>query len=248
MTIDESAPASVPPPISQPDASPADLSTIRWLGYAFAAVATLGPLLAVISPPGLPAAVLAVLAVMLPLLTLLIVVRAPAAFEVATPRFNRRTVNFLMLIPALILAAVTISTHLVSPQMVLLMAAAGATLALLVAIWTPERGNLASPGGFLLFLILFGAGFGWGAPTLLDRQLDRSTGTVYHAQVAESGVGYGRSGLYYHVTLAPWGPVAKEARVSVSKQTYEALTASSEACVTLYPGALGLAWYQAASC
>ena len=248
MTIDESAPASVPPPISQPDASPADLSTIRWLGYAFAAVATLGPLLAVISPPGLPAALLAVLAVMLPLFTLLIVVRAPAAFEVATPRLKRRTVNFLMLFPALILTAVTIPTHLVNPQMALLMAAAGAVLALLVALWTPERGNLANPGGFLLFLILFGAGWGWGAPALLNRQLDRSTGTVYHAQVTASGVGWGRGGAYYHVTLAPWGPVAKEATVNVSKQTYEALTASPEACVTLYPGALGMAWYQAASC
>ena len=101
----------------------------------------------------------------------------------------------------------------------------------------------------LLFLVLYGGGYGAGAPILVNLRFDRSEGHVYQAPVEAHRVTYGRGGPGYSLRLGYWGPGDRCAlQAGVPRAVYFALNPGDTACVSLHPGALGMAWYRIARC
>lgn len=236
MTVEE---------VSSPTLSP---TTVKWLGYGLAVVSAILAFAAFLPPAGLTGDLLAAAAICAPVALMALVAAAPAAFEVKGRRSPAKAVNFILLIPAAGLLAAAFTSPLVYPQICFLIAAAGAAIGLLVGLWAPRREPPANAPILMLFLALFGGGWGGGAPALANRRFDHSVGQIFPAAVEARNVTYGRGGPGYRLRLGPWGPVPDTRYVGVSVATYEALSPGDTACVTLHPGALAMPWYRIARC
>ena len=236
MTVEEVSPPTLNP------------TTAKWLGYGLAGVSTILAFAAFLPSAGLTGDVLVVAAICAPAALLALVACAPAAFEVRGRRSPAKAVNFILLIPAAGLLGAAFTSPLVYPQICFLIAAAGAAIGLLVGLWAPRREPPANAPILLLFLALFGGGWGCGAPALANRHFDGSAGRIFPAAVEARKVTYGRGGPGYHLQLGPWGPFTEASYVGVTGGVYEALSPGDTACVTLHPGALAMPWYSVARC
>ncbi len=225
-----------------------DAATARWLGYGLMVAGSVLPVVSLLAPPDLTNAAVTLGAIVVPAALLALVVHAPAAFEVKARRSPARVITFLLLLPSASLMVAAFTTPLLVPQAGFLTAAAGAAIGLLIGLWAPRRGASANPIMLLLFFALFGGGYGAGAPFLVNLRFDQSAGQVYQAAVEAHQVIYGRGGPGYSLRLGAWGPVTDARSVGVSRAVYYALNPSDTACVTLHPGALGMAWYHIARC
>jgi hypothetical protein len=221
---------------------------MRWLGYGLMVAGAVLPVASVLARPDLTSEALTLAAIVVPGALLALVAYAPAAFEVKTRRSPARVINFLLVLPSASLMVAAFTTPLLVPQVGFLTAAAGAAIGLLIWLWAPGRGGSANPLILLLFLVLYGGGYGAGAPILVNLRFDRSAGQVYQAPVEGRHVTYGRGGPGYSLRLGAWGPVTDAHSVGVPRAVYFALNPGDTACVRLHPGALGMAWYRIARC
>jgi hypothetical protein len=221
---------------------------VRWLGYGLMVAGGLLPAAAFLASASQGSEALTLGAVVVPAVLLALVAYAPAAFEVKARRSPARVINFLLIIPPASLMVTAFTTPLLVPQVGFLTAAAGAAIGLLIWLWAPRRGASANPVILLLFLVLYGGGYGAGAPILVNLRFDRSEGHVYQAPVEAHRVTYGRGGPGYSLRLGAWGPVTDVRSVGVPRAVYFALNPGDTACVSLHPGALGMAWYRIARC
>jgi hypothetical protein len=225
-----------------------DPATARWLGYGLMVAGSVLPVVSLLARPDLTNEAVTLGAVVVPAALLALVVHAPAAFEVKARRSPARVINFLLILPSASLMVAAVTTPLLVPQVGFLTAAAGAAIGLLIGLWAPRHGASANPVILLLFFALFGGGYGAGAPFLINLRFDRSAGQVYQAPVEARQVIYGRGGPGYSLRLGAWGPVTAARTVGVPRAVYDAMNPGDTACVTLHPGALGMAWYHIARC
>lgn len=223
-------------------------SGTRWLGYGLAAVGTFMAAVAAIGGAVPKSELLAASAIAISLVVLGLTAWAPTAFEVTSARSRARVINFLLLLPSASLMVAGFTSPLVSPQIVVLTGAAGSALALLIGLWSPRTQPPANRIFFYLFLVLYGAGCGVGAPALINRRFDHSPGQTYQATVEALRFTGGRGGPSYSLQLGPWGPRTGPSSVPVSRAVYNATHVGDTACVSLHPGALGMAWYRATPC
>ena len=224
------------------------LTEIRWLGYGLAVAGTALGVVAGVGPSGPRNEWQVVAAIAVALIVVGLAAWTPAAFEVTSRRSRTRVINFLLLLPAASLMVGGFTSPLVYPQMVVLTAAAGCAIALLVDLWAPRAQPAANPTVFYLFLVLYGAGCGVGAPALVNRRFDRSPGQIYQAVVEARRVTGGRGGPSYSLKLGPWGPRAGSSYVPVTRAVYDATQPGDTTCVSLHPGALRMPWYLAIHC
>lgn len=222
--------------------------SVVWLGYGVAVAGTALAVVAAIGPSGPWSELLAMAAIALALVVLGLAASAPAAFEVTSSRSRTRVVNFLLLLPSAGLMVGGFTSPLVYPQVVVLTGAAGCAIAVLAGLWAPRAQPAASPTFFYLFLALYGAGCGVGAPALVNRRFDRSPGQIYQAPVEARRVTGGRGGPSYSLKLGPWGPRTGPSYVPVTRAVYDATQPGDTTCVSLHPGALRMPWYLATRC
>ncbi|HEY2482922.1 MAG TPA: hypothetical protein VGI30_12115 [Caulobacteraceae bacterium] len=220
----------------------------RWLGYGLALVGTPVGVVAAIGPAGPGSQLLATAAIAIALVVLALAASSPASFEVKSTRSPTRVINFLLLLPAASLMVAGFTSPLLNPQIVFLTGVAGSAIAVLVGLWVPRAQPAANSTFLYLFLVLYGAGFGVGAPALVNRCFDRSPGQIYQATVEGRRITSGKGGLHYSLKLGPWGPRTGSSYLPVTRAAYDAARPGDSACVSLHPGALGMAWYVAAPC
>jgi hypothetical protein len=191
---------------------------------------------------------IAPLSLALPAVVFALLLAAPEAFGVTHRRTGRRTPNVL---PAFSVMGLIISAGHVgflTWRPALTFAGFGAAIALVLGLGLVGK---RLPGGIWLSALLwagFGGAYGYGATVFADTTFDHDPGQIFRAQIEREYVSHSRSSSTPHLVLAPWGPVGRETDISVTNQTYHALAVGDAACVTLRPGALGMAWYRAAVC
>jgi hypothetical protein len=98
-----------------------------------------------------------------------------------------------------------------------------------------------------LLIFVFSMSYGYGAGMEANALLDRSAASVYAVRVTDKRESSGRSTTFY-LNLAPWGPMHKGNKVSVSPRFYRSVKAGDTVCVALRPGALHLPWYIVSAC
>jgi hypothetical protein len=101
-----------------------------------------------------------------------------------------------------------------------------------------SRGELAG-------LLILAAFFGYGAVSAANRDLDRGPMTVHVATVEQR---LEEDADDRQVRLSAWGPDAPASVVSLPSELYEKATLGEAICVELWPGALGVRWYEYAEC
>jgi len=87
--------------------------------------------------------------------------------------------------------------------------------------------------------------FGFGAVNVANRDLDRGPATLYPAMVEQSQDGDTGE---HRVRLPGWEPEAKAGVVSLPAELHESAKNGSSICVQLWPGALGVRWYELREC
>jgi hypothetical protein len=222
--------------------------SVVWTGYGLALAGAALAVVAAIGPSGPRSELLAVAAIGVALVVLGLAAFAPAAFEVTSSRSRTRVVNFLLLLPSAGLMVAGFTSPLVYPQVVVLTGAAGCAIAVLSGLWAPRAQPAANPTFFYLFLALYGAGCGVGAPALVNRRFDRSPGQIYQAVVEARRVTGGRGGPSFSLRLGPWGPRTEPSYVPVTRTVYDATQPGDTTCVSLHTGALRMPWYRATRC
>jgi hypothetical protein len=108
-----------------------------------------------------------------------------------------------------------------------------------------------SKGGLvnLVVVLPLSLGSGYGAVVHANCLLDDSPATAYRTVVSDKSSYRG-----LHLELEPWGPapgaesLMTPYRVSVPRETYDAVRVGGPVCVEQREGALGMAWYTARAC
>jgi hypothetical protein len=77
--------------------------------------------------------------------------------------------------------------------------------------------------------------------------LDRAPQVVLRSRIVGKHPGHSRIATY-HLMLAPWGPRIAPHDATVSRDVYDAAELDEPACIRLHDGALGMAWFTAATC
>ena len=98
-----------------------------------------------------------------------------------------------------------------------------------------------------MLTLLMLAAYGYGAGSLGNALLDRSSATSYTAQVDGKHVTSGRNRTP-QLRLGPWGPRKDESEVAVSWDFYRSTSIGETICVLVRPGAFGVPWYRVAKC
>ena len=219
----------------------------RWIGYSLAAVGALASFGFLFASRGVESQILVLVSILALLMLLGVVLLSPQAFVVTMRRTKSRMINFGLIVPIVFLVVFSVADPLVRPEVIALAAVGAAGVGMVAGVWMPRGAPMPSPIFYLVFLGLFAAGLGWGAPALINRAFDASPGQVFQAAVQSKYQTFGR-GSHYHVTLAPWGPVTAPATITVGFAAYDQAQPGSIMCPTLHPGALGLAWYHVGAC
>jgi hypothetical protein len=216
----------------------------RWTGYGLSFAGFLLPLV----PARYGGQALAAAALILPAAVFALLLVSPEAFAQTLRGTRTRTISVILLFPSFMLFVGTLNAGVIDAHFALLPGAVCAVIAVLLGLGAARR---PMPGGLvaaIVFLALFGAGYGYGGLVYADTRLDASPGQLFQAQVLARWTSFGRGGETYHLTLAPWGPVSRSLSVITSRATYMALNPGDTACMTLRPGALGMEWYQTGLC
>jgi hypothetical protein len=99
----------------------------------------------------------------------------------------------------------------------------------------------------LLGVALLAAAYALGVIGETNALLDRSRVVVFHSQVLDKHINYGK-GKTYHLKLSPWGPIGEPGDTSVSRDVYERLQPGDPTCMLLHSGALGMPWFIVLAC
>jgi hypothetical protein len=228
-----------------PGSRPALGGPARWIGYGLAIVGLPAPII----PASRGGTALALAVLILPLAVLALLLYAPEAFSapVRGSRTGRRMISPILAFPSMGLLIAALSAHLTDATPALAPAAICAVVVVLLGLGAAAR---PMPGGVvsaIAFLAVFGGAYGYGAMVYADMRFDGDAAQRFRTEVRDRYETHGR-GAHYHVSLAPFGPLAQPASVSVPYATYSALITGDLACVSLHPGALNMAWYEAAAC
>jgi hypothetical protein len=89
--------------------------------------------------------------------------------------------------------------------------------------------------------------YGYGLVTSGDTLPDHGKPERYSVSIVGKHTVSGKSTTYY-LDLAPWGPIADENKLSVSRRLYDAASIGELACVELRPGYLRAPWYRQVDC
>ncbi|HXJ12447.1 MAG TPA: hypothetical protein VNH19_09260, partial [Candidatus Limnocylindrales bacterium] len=98
-----------------------------------------------------------------------------------------------------------------------------------------------------LATLFIAVAYGGGVTAMTDTLLDRSLPRVFQTEVLNKRISSGRSTTWY-LRLAPWGPQAQPAEVSVHSSLYNSVQPGQIVCVSLYPGTLKILWFRVAHC
>lgn len=99
----------------------------------------------------------------------------------------------------------------------------------------------------VIVIILASCAYGYGAATLANAVLDRSTPSIFRPLVLGKHSSRGRS-TTYHLLLTPWGDRKIADNVTVSATLFRAASVGEPVCVVVRSGALGSSWYRVALC
>jgi hypothetical protein len=222
--------------------------TTRVVAYGLAVIGFLLPLF----PTHLGGDVIGVLALAVPALVFAMLLIAPdalgATFRRWGGRAGQRTISPILMLAVVGLFVVGIAAGVVDATLALLPAGVCAVIAVLLGLGAARRPMPGGLVGAVIFLALYGAAYGYGALIFADIRFDRAPAQPFQALVENRYVSRGRNGPAYTLVLAPFGPVTKQVRASVSAASYAALDVGAVACVALHPGALKMAWFTAAAC
>lgn len=129
-----------------------------------------------------------------------------------------------------------------APPLVWTALVALALTALVMAGEPSLRRRWYAPLGVLLFL----AALPWGAIQMANALLDRCEPEVLPVAVLDKRINSGK-GARYNLRLAPWGP-QQVGEVTVDSDLYGAVEVGDAVCVAVWPGALGVRWFQVGAC
>lgn len=121
----------------------------------------------------------------------------------------------------------------------------GGGLGLTVLFWLADR-RVAEDLGLLAFLVFCLSCAAGGLIFDLNIRADSAPPTAYQATITERWMPLKRGG--HRVRLTAWGPVPAGRSASVPKAVYWDVKVGQTVCPRLYPGALGLAWYDIKPC
>lgn len=99
----------------------------------------------------------------------------------------------------------------------------------------------------VLLIVLASCAYGYGAATIADAVLDRSTPSIFRPLVLGKHSSGGRH-TTYHLLLTPWGDRKAAENIAVSPALYRAASVGGPVCVAVRSGALGSSWYRVALC
>ncbi len=102
------------------------------------------------------------------------------------------------------------------------------------------------PGSVLTFGMLM-LGYSYGAVSVANVSLDRSEPERHAARVIDTRVA-GSDNKTYELRLTAWGPRTSEENVDVTRAFHERVSKGDTVCVYLWPGALGVRWYEVWDC
>jgi hypothetical protein len=216
---------------------------LQWIGYGLSAIASL----MIVLPVGRGQDWLSVLLLVAPVVLFALLLYAPQAFVMTTRRSQTRMLNVLMAGPAFCLVVVAFGAGVLDVRYAFAPAGLCAAIALLLGLALAAR---RLPGHLLTGLVfsgVYGAAYGYGAMIFADTRLDHADGQTFQSQVVRRYIGGGRS-MTYRVVLTPWGPVARQDDVTVSRALYHQTQEGQTLCVTLHPGLLRMPWRSVAAC
>ena len=170
---------------------------------------------------------------------------SPASFEAGR---TRRTVNGLVALPFVALLFSNLYHAQIDPYWPALPAALAALVALPLAWSVRNAPGVASPMGVLTVVTLCAGLYGYGATSVIDVQLDFSTGQVFPAPVLSKHESRGSRSHSYYLDVPAWGPRTGPSSIEVSSSTYDGVSVGENVCITLHPGALDLPWFTSAVC
>jgi hypothetical protein len=148
--------------------------------------------------------------------------------------------------PACVLLARTLfDLNLVSWLPLTAFAAAVAVVFLIAAI--RREINLRRRWWRLMIAALLTGAYAFGVLGQVNVLLDRAPQSVLRSRIIDKHLGHSRLASY-HLTLAPWGPLADVHEATVPRDIYDAAEIGDPACIRLHDGALGMAWFTAATC
>lgn len=127
---------------------------------------------------------------------------------------------------------------------VIAMTAAGG-LALVLLYWLVDRRVVEDLGllAFLVFCACAGAG---GLAMEVNVRADRAPPEHFSAVVTDRWAPFKQGGR--RLRLTAWGPMRGGETVKVPKAVYWNVEAGQTVCPNLYPGALGVPWYEVTVC
>jgi len=137
--------------------------------------------------------------------------------------------------------------HLLGLEAPLIGAAAGALAGFALALATLRKTKLAAPIQYAVILSALFALYGGAALMVIDVRFDTARPQVFRAAIADKYVRRGRQ-TNYILAVPPWGPRTRPSTIGVASSLYDSVQVGDPICMTLHPGALGSAWYEAVRC
>jgi hypothetical protein len=114
-------------------------------------------------------------------------------------------------------------------------------------LWRKGPENGSSPGDIAVLVLVSGF-YGCGLVDVLNGALTREPAARLSATVAATRSDSFKANHNYFVRLSSTDPRLGDGEWRVSRDSHWHLAPGSRACVDLYPGALGAAWYRAGLC
>jgi hypothetical protein len=193
------------------------------------------------------------LLMLLPWAAVGLMARYPGVYQIGgtsppgTPAASRRPDLAAMIASAGIVLALRASrdVHTLGWESLALWAAATGTLLGVSILWVNR--NARRGWQTLILIIVASCAYGYGAATIANAVLDRSTPSIFRPLVLGKHSSQGRS-TTYHLLLTPWGDRTVANNVTVSATLFRAASVGEPVCVAVRSGALGSSWYRVALC
>jgi heme-degrading monooxygenase HmoA len=188
----------------------------------------------------------AVILALVPVAVLLLMQRSPLLYAVFKKKADPRAeLSIALVIAGFGLALGIRNLHFVSMQPILLMALPVA-LVYIASFFNSARKSSSSLGS-VYGLLIFAGLYSYPLVVLADTLLDTASPTSYTVPVTGKHTVNGKSTTYY-LDLAPWGPLQKPNKISVSSSSYRDAVPGDQICLDLHPGRLHALWYQRVDC
>jgi hypothetical protein len=216
---------------------------LQWIGYGLSLIASL----LIVLPVGRGQDWLSALLLIAPVVLFALLIYAPQAFVMTARRSQTRMLNVLMAGPAFCLVIVAFGAGVLNVKYAFAPASLCAAITLLLGLALAARRLPGSLLAGLVFFGVYGAAYGYGAMIFADTRLDHAEGQPFQSQILQRYIGGGRS-TTYHLVLAPWGPVASQDNLKVTRDLYDQAQVGQTVCLTLHPGLLRMPWRSVAAC